>query len=113
MRHSARLEAKIAEAHGHDTTTNAQTPPLMSPPGIKTPPTDPAKRAQQPVATNVPQRIGSQAVDANALSMALHHFEEAGRQREATPGESPKRKRQRVYGDRSVKNGSGIGTHAD
>lgn len=45
-------------------------------------------------------RNGSEHVDADALTMALKEYEEAGRRRERTPGTSPSRKRQRVYGDR-------------
>jgi cell division cycle 20-like protein 1 (cofactor of APC complex) len=41
------------------------------------------------------------AVDPNALSKALmREFEETGRTRDVTPGGSPSRKRQRIYGDR-------------
>jgi cell division cycle 20-like protein 1, cofactor of APC complex len=41
------------------------------------------------------------AVDPNALSRALmNEFEETGRTRDITPGGSPSRKRQRIYGDR-------------
>ena len=47
-------------------------------------------------------RQGSEAVDADALSKALRDFEEAGQVKERTPVGSPHRKRQRVYGDRSV-----------
>jgi len=43
---------------------------------------------------------GNDAIDPNALSKALlKEFEDVGR-RESTPGGSPSRKRQRVYGDR-------------
>lgn len=42
-------------------------------------------------------------MDPTALSKALKDMEDAGRVRERTPGASPSRKRQRVYGDRSVK----------
>lgn len=43
------------------------------------------------------------SIDPNALSKALlKEFEDAGsgRHRETTPGGSPSRKRQRIYGDR-------------
>ena len=49
------------------------------------------------------ERAGSEPVDPTALSKALKDMEDAGRVRERTPGASPSRKRQRVYGDRSVK----------
>lgn len=47
-------------------------------------------------------RQGSEAIDADALSRALMDYEEVGRARERTPQASPSRKRQRIYGDRSV-----------
>ena len=43
---------------------------------------------------------GSEPVDPSALAKALKDYDEAGRRRERTPGASPCRKRQRVYGDR-------------
>jgi cell division cycle 20-like protein 1 (cofactor of APC complex) len=43
---------------------------------------------------------GSEPVDASALAKALKDYGEAGTRRERTPGTSPHRKRQRVYGDR-------------
>lgn len=43
---------------------------------------------------------GPESVDPDALTKALKEYEEAGRRRERTPGTSPSRKRQRVYGDR-------------
>ncbi|KAI9738112.1 MAG: substrate-specific activator of APC-dependent proteolysis [Claussenomyces sp. TS43310] len=48
------------------------------------------------------------AVDPNALSKALmKEFEEPARSRDVTPGGSPSRKRQRVYGDRFIPNREG------
>lgn len=44
----------------------------------------------------------TEAVDADALTTALKDLEDSGKSRERTPGGSPSRKRQRVYGDRSV-----------
>lgn len=103
MRHSARLEAKLADKMNQEPSDNVHTPPLMSPPGTRTPPSDPSKRAQMSApAIQGTQRQDSEQLDADALSKALHQFEEAGRTRERTPGESPKRKRQRIYGDRLV-----------
>jgi cell division cycle 20-like protein 1 (cofactor of APC complex) len=46
----------------------------------------------------------SEPIDASALAKALKDYDQAGRQRERTPGTSPCRKRQRVYGDRYVPN---------
>ena len=52
--------------------------------------------------TNGADRAGSEPIDPAALSKALKDMEDAGKVRERTPGASPSRKRQRVYGDRSV-----------
>jgi cell division cycle 20-like protein 1, cofactor of APC complex len=72
-----------------------RTPPLISPPDSKTPPTATHKRHLDP-------SRGSEPVDAAQLSKALEQFREAGQERERTPGASPSRKRQRIYGDRWV-----------
>ena len=81
-------------------TSDLQTPTLISPPDTKSPPTIGPKREE-------PSGLGiggdgraSTPVDAGALSRALS--EEVGRHREHTPGASPRRKRQRIYGDRLV-----------
>jgi cell division cycle 20-like protein 1 (cofactor of APC complex) len=42
----------------------------------------------------------TEAMEAEALNRRLKEIENAGRQRERTPGRSPSRKRQRTYGDR-------------
>ena len=82
----------------HHTNALASPPDTTSPPGIIT-----GKRAQaNGAALGGREREGSEAVDPGALSKALREFEEAGRVRERTPGGSPSRKRQRVYGDRLV-----------
>lgn len=81
----------------------AQTAAFVSPPGSKTPPSMPAKRTiMYPDSLGNRQRTeeGSEPVDATALTKALKDYDEAGRRRERTPGTSPCRKRQRVYGDR-------------
>jgi cell division cycle 20-like protein 1, cofactor of APC complex len=79
--------------------------------GTKTPPlrnSNSAKRLHSyPIGStaNVLDRgrsANGDAPDPDALSKALMEFEEAGRQRERTPGGSPSRKRQRVYNDRWV-----------
>lgn len=80
---------------------------LASPPGSKTPPSMPLKRTILfPDNLGGRQRLpeGSEPVDAGALTQALKDYEDAGRRRERTPGTSPSRKRQRVYGDRYVWN---------
>ena len=51
---------------------------------------------------NGADRAGSEPIDPTALSKALKDFEDAHRTRDRTPGASPSRKRQRIYGDRSV-----------
>jgi cell division cycle 20-like protein 1 (cofactor of APC complex) len=44
--------------------------------------------------------MGGSAVDADQLQKVLREFDDAGKARDTTPGGSPARKRQRVYGDR-------------
>ncbi|CAD0113071.1 unnamed protein product [Aureobasidium uvarum] len=117
---SARLEAKFGANSEPD---HVHTPKLPSPPGTKTPPTvshtranvnndiDNDNIANQKNATSTSRKT-SEAVDPDALSKALQQFEEAGRNREHTPGESPKRKRQRVYTDRFIPNRAGQDLHA-
>lgn len=76
---------------------------LASPPGSKTPPSMPAKKTLFfPGSTGGRQksRNSSEPIDPDALAKALKDYEDAGRPRERTPGTSPSRKRQRVYGDR-------------
>lgn len=86
---------------GEGPSDDLHTPTLISPPESKTPPTARNKRN-----ITAPGAIGngksSEALDATALSRALEKFEQVGRNRDHTPGLSPSRKRQRVYGDRSV-----------
>ena len=84
-------------------TSNSINHSLISPPGAISLPQGAEKRSH----TNGDMvkgqgREGSAPVDADALSKALKDFEDAGRTRERTPGGSPSRKRQRVYGDRFV-----------
>ena len=80
----------------------ASTGRLVSPPGSKTPPPVPRNKRTFPHISLDPSknrgRPGSEPINADALARALKDFEEAGRQRERTPGTSPSRKRQRVYG---------------
>ena len=58
---------------------------------------------------NGTDRAGSLPIDPNALSKALKDFEDARRTRDRTPGASPSRKRQRIYGDRSVDINEAVG----
>ncbi|KAF2141940.1 uncharacterized protein K452DRAFT_308360 [Aplosporella prunicola CBS 121167] len=94
----------LAIAGADPRNNNLQTPALISPPESKTPPTA-TKRNLRSNKDNAKQ---SEAIDPTALSKALEKFEHTGRQREPTPGLSPSRKRQRVYGDRFIPNRSGV-----
>lgn len=76
---------------------------LASPPSTNTPPTSKTKPNLHHVNLEPPSlraQPGSDSINPDALTRALKDFEDAGRQRERTPGSSPSRKRQRVYGDR-------------
>lgn len=78
---------------------------LASPPDSETPLIDRTKYSTTQANLEPPkQRIrpGSEPVNPDALARALKGFEDVPRQRERTPGTSPSRKRQRVYGDRYV-----------
>ena len=88
------MSATIENSHPTNRTssTGIQTPPLAISTHIHV----------NGQSVKGPERAGSEAVDANALSQALKDFEDIGRGRERTPGGSPSRKRQRVYGDRYV-----------
>ena len=81
---------------------NSHTPTLVSP-DIATPPAATKRNPTNGHITNGAERAGSEPVNPTALSKALKDIDDAGRVRERTPGASPSRKRQRVYGDRSVK----------
>ena len=81
---------------------NSDTPTLVSP-DISTPPAADKRNRTNGHIMNGAERAGSEPVDPTALSKALKDMDDAGRVRERTPGASPSRKRQRVYGDRSVK----------
>ena len=84
---------------------NSHTPDVFPPPGTKTPPVGIAMNRHNQLngqRANGTERAGSEPIDPAALSKALKEMDDAGRVRERTPGASPSRKRQRVYGDRSV-----------
>jgi cell division cycle 20-like protein 1 (cofactor of APC complex) len=88
------------------------TPPVATPPRISTPPLGGTERrksdkraleatSMRGEAERASGSTFAEALDPNALSKALlKEFEDGGRPRETTPGGSPSRKRQRVYGDR-------------
>ena len=87
-------------------TGRSLTPALPTPAGSKTPPTV-SRRELGESSTNLHGRRISEVMEADVLSRRLKEFEASGsvRSRDGTPGGSPSRKRQRVYGDRYV------GTH--
>ena len=97
-------------SHTHITrVANAiSTPPVDTPSHRATPPPATVKRASERTTnreSNGQSDRGAgmpnnDAIDPSALSKALKDFEDAGRHRDITPGGSPSRKRQRVYGDR-------------
>ncbi|CAF9941147.1 substrate-specific activator of APC-dependent proteolysis [Imshaugia aleurites] len=85
---------------------HSHTPTLVSS-DTKTPPAAIKRNVTNGHITNGTERAGSEPVDPTALSKALKDMEDAGRVRERTPGASPSRKRQRVYGDRFIPNREG------
>lgn len=103
--------ASLSKALESDTINSLNTPPLEKAPGNMTPPL-PKERTRR-TTVNANANVNSNTarghsrtpsappLDPNALSKALFkEFEEGGRSRDITPGGSPSRKRQRVYGDR-------------
>jgi cell division cycle 20-like protein 1 (cofactor of APC complex) len=77
------------------------TPPVGTPPRSATPPPQAEKRKSDRKTTEEGVRSGADAIDPTALNKALmKEFDDAGRHRDITPGGSPSRKRQRLYGDR-------------
>ncbi|PIG84765.1 fizzy-related protein [Aspergillus arachidicola] len=103
---SATRNASRAKPSG--TAANALN--LASPPGSRTPPSMPSKKTifyPDSLGRQQKSRHGSEAIDPDALAKALKDYEDAGRPRERTPGTSPSRKRQRVYGDRFIPNREG------
>ena len=81
-------------------TERPTTPSLPTPVGSKTPPTISSKRLLDKPDTMSAVQRATEAMEADALNRRLKEIENAGRQRDRTPGRSPSRKRQRVYGDR-------------
>ena len=82
---------------------NTTSSDLGSPAEIGDPPPTLGKRAHTNGNTvNGAGRAGSEPIDPSALTQALKDFEDARRTRDRTPNASPSRKRQRIYGDRSV-----------
>ena len=79
----------------------SHTPTLISPDTKR--PSAATRRNHNGFSTDGVERAGSEPVDPIALSKVLKDMEDGGRVRERTPGASPSRKRQRIYGDRLVK----------
>ena len=97
----------ISHAHIAKAPNALNTPPVATPPRSSTPPPQAEKRKSDRKATDDGVRSDratvaavADPIDPNVLSKALKDFEDAGRHRDVTPGGSPSRKRQRVYGDR-------------
>ncbi|PWY92740.1 WD40 repeat-like protein [Aspergillus heteromorphus CBS 117.55] len=83
---------------------------IASPPGSRTPPSMPSKKTlfyPEPQGRRQKSETTSDPIDPGALAKALKEYEDAGNPRERTPGTSPSRKRQRVYGDRFIPNREG------
>jgi cell division cycle 20-like protein 1, cofactor of APC complex len=97
------------------TSDSPQTPTLNTPPGSKTPPTIAGTRSMIENGESRPSlpRAGSEALDADLLARRLKDHDSAGRRQiQRTPGKSPSRKRQRIYGDRFIPNREGRDLHA-
>lgn len=99
-----RTRASAARMAKADTLDAGMDRKPISPPASNSPPPShgiKSKSAHSTArSTRQRSRTGSEPVNPDALARALQDFEDAGRQRESTPGSSPSRKRQRVYGDR-------------
>lgn len=97
------IESGYSSAIMPGTIEDSRSPAFVSPPDITTPPLMTGKRNHlNGTLAHGKERAGSEPIDPSALSKALKDFEEAGNMRERTPGGSPSRKRQRIYGDRLV-----------
>lgn len=100
--------SSIAHAHLKKAANSLNTPPIGTPPRGRTPPPATKRASERSMAVEGGAQSGrgssslkNDAIDPTQLSKALlREFEDAGRQRDVTPGGSPSRKRQRVYGDR-------------
>jgi cell division cycle 20-like protein 1, cofactor of APC complex len=97
----------LSNAHTAKTNNALNTPPVNTPPRAMTPPQATEKRRIERSGTvdsgarSERSKTMEAAIDPNALSKALmKEFEDTGRTRDITPGGSPSRKRQRIYGDR-------------
>jgi cell division cycle 20-like protein 1 (cofactor of APC complex) len=91
--------------------TASPAPPATTPPRSGTPLQTAEKRKSDRTSNeeNLARRgsdvvrrssLAGNGVDAEQLQKVLREFDDAGKARDTTPGGSPARKRQRVYGDR-------------
>lgn len=103
----------IAHVKDANAANSLSTPPVGATPSSRASPAPSTSNRkqwhsyQQNNGANVlgkPNQGGTRAdgIDPDQLKGALEKFEDAGRRRDVTPGGSPSRKRQRVYGDRYV-----------
>lgn len=91
-----------------ETTRRPHTPSLPTPAESRTPPTITSKRFLEHDAVGSSSRKQSvEQTEEDVLTRRLSEIQNAGRQRERTPGHSPQRKKQRVYGDRFIPNRDG------
>jgi len=95
----ADLHFQSSAAGDNQAADSLRTPTLISPPESKTPPTEMHKRHRDADGASR-LHMSSEPIDATALSRALEEFDGRQREREHTPEASPRRKRQRVIGDR-------------
>lgn len=94
-----------ARSNGKSSRTGTNALNIASPPGTRTPPSMPSKKTlffPETMSSRKKSQTGQDLIDPDALTKALRDYEDAGHRRERTPGTSPSRKRQRVYGDRLV-----------
>lgn len=106
----APTEEPVASAISHRSVTRAQhnlnTPPESFPRASTPPPVSTEKRRMESHTGSIRGHErsrsmgGESSVDAAALNKALMREFDEPRSRDITPGGSPSRKRQRVYGDR-------------
>lgn len=98
-------EASVSHAHPTDTSNVLNSPAADTPPHSATPlAIEKRKSERKSNEENVARSERStrpDSLDPNRLSKAImKEFDDVGRNRDVTPGSSPSRKRQRVYGDR-------------
>lgn len=101
------MEGETSRSIQIDTTQRPATPSLPTPAESRTPPTITSKRLLEDHAAGLVGRRQSEQTEEDTLTRRLKELENAGRHRERTPGQSPQRKKQRIYGDRFIPNRDG------